>query len=106
MLRLVPITALILAGTFSVARADVFRWVDEKGVTALQRPVGPGLDGHQDQQQGAPTELGPIAPRSAAHSRERRDLRQLADQANARAVQQDVAKAKRRAVQGRPRIAT
>ncbi|HEX7198365.1 MAG TPA: DUF4124 domain-containing protein, partial [Dongiaceae bacterium] len=31
MSRLVPIIALILSGALGVARADVYRWIDEQG---------------------------------------------------------------------------
>jgi Domain of unknown function (DUF4124) len=31
MLRRISVTALILAGALTIAQADVYRWVDEKG---------------------------------------------------------------------------
>ena len=42
MSRLVPITALILAGALSVAQADVYRWVDAQGVPHYSDEWVPG----------------------------------------------------------------
>jgi len=89
MLRLVSITALVLAGACTLARADVFRWVDEQGVIHYSDEWVPGsvvvkttMRPHGDS--GA-------APSSAANTRVGD---QVTDQANSRAVQQDVAKAR------------
>ena len=92
MLRLLPITALVIAATLSVARADVYRWVDEKGephysdqwvpgstVIKTSKATRPGLD-------------------STARASDQKNLTalnnraadQVADQANSKAVQQDV----------------
>ena len=86
MLRLVPIAVLILAGASGLARADVFRWTDAQGIVHYSDEWMPGsvvvkttMKPHSE----------PNAPSSGARVNE-----QIADQANARAVQQDVAKAR------------
>src|SRR5207302_6294145 len=40
--RLLPITALILAGALTVARADVYRWIDDHGVPHYSDEWVPG----------------------------------------------------------------
>lgn len=94
MLRLLPITALVIVGTLSVARADVYRWVDEKGephysdqwvpgstVIKTSKATRPGSDSasRSSDQKG----LTAMSDRASGN---------LADQTNARAVQQDMAK--------------
>ena len=93
MLRLVPIAALTLLGTLSVARADVYRWVDEHGEPHYSDQWVPGSTvikttkahpGSDTMTRSAPQKsLTPQANRADALA---------ADQANARAVQQDVSK--------------
>jgi Domain of unknown function (DUF4124) len=94
MSRLLPIIALILAGALSIARADVYRWIDENGEPHYSDQWVPGsvviktIKPH------------PSSFNSAARSAEQRNLTSsnshigtdLNDQANSRAVQQDVAK--------------
>jgi hypothetical protein len=88
MLRLVPIAVLILAGASGLARADVFRWVDEQGVIHYSDEWVPGSVVVKT------AALKPHAESSApSRSSSARVAEQAADQANARAVQQDVAKA-------------
>lgn len=96
MSRLLPIAALILAGALNVARADVYRWVDEQGVThysdqwvqgsVLVKTVKPHPAGSE------------AAARSTDHksiaAANNRVSSELSEQANARAVQQDVTKAR------------
>ena len=94
MLLRVSIAAVILAGAFTLARADVYRWVDEHGqphysdqwvqgsqVVKTSKAHPPGTDS---------------APRSADQkgltASNDRVSAQLAEQDNARSVQQDVAK--------------
>ena len=83
MLRFVPITALILAGACTLARADVFRWVDPQGVVHYSDEWMPGSEVIK-------TTVKPHSESSAANNRVGD---QLNDPANSRAVQQDVAKA-------------
>jgi hypothetical protein len=95
MLRPVVVASLIVAGLCSVAHADVYRWVDEKGEphysdrwvpgselikSSRPHPVTPDSStGAQDQSKAANN-----ANQSAADK--------LAQKANADAVKQDVAK--------------
>ena len=88
MLRLVPITVLILAAASGLARADVFRWVDDQGVVHYSDEWMPGSTVVKTTMKPHAESSAPSAPSSA------RLNEQLADQANARAVQQDVAKAR------------
>jgi uncharacterized protein DUF4124 len=90
MLRLVSITALVLAGACTVARADVFRWVDKDGVPHYSDEWVPGsvvikttVRPHSES-----------SPSSSTASTASRVNEQIANQDNARAVQQDVAKAR------------
>ncbi len=91
-MRLLPITALILIGALGIARADVYRWVDEQGVphysdewvpgsvvikTVKPHPVSADTTARATEQKG----LGAAGNRAA---------QDLGDQANTRAVQQDM----------------
>lgn len=89
MLRLVSITALVLAGACTLARADVFRWVDEQGVIHYSDEWVPGSVVVKTTMR--PHGESGAAPASAANAR---GSEPVADQANSRAVQQDVAKAR------------
>ena len=98
MSRLIPLSALILAGTLSVARADVYRWVDEHGeahysdqwmpgsTVIKTSKAHPGSD-TMSRPEGAPSPAA--APRSSGPQNG-----DLADDANSRAVKQDVAKSR------------
>ena len=89
MLRLVSITALVLAGACTLARADVFRWVDEQGIIHYSDEWVPGSvvvkTAKPHPENGAPRASG--ASSTALNN-------QMADQANNRAVQQDVTKSR------------
>jgi hypothetical protein len=96
MSRLLPIAALILAGALNIARADVYRWIDEQGVThysdqwvpgsVLIKTVKPHPVNYESSARGS-GQKGLTAANNRVSS-------ELTDQANARAVQQDVAKAR------------
>ena len=88
MLRLVPITILILAGAAGLARADVFRWVDDQGVVHYSDEWMPGSVVVKTTMKPHSESSTPSGASGARLSE------QVADQANARAVQQDVAKAR------------
>ena len=93
MLRRVSITAVILAGTFTLARADVYRWVDDRGQSHYSDQWMPGSEVIKT------SKTRPPGTESAARSADQRGLTasnnriaaQLGDQDNSRAVQQDVA---------------
>lgn len=87
MLRLVSFTALILAGACTLARADVFRWVDKDGVPHYSDEWVPGSVVIKTIVRPHTESTAPTAPRSARTS-------EITDQANSQAVQQDVAKAR------------
>lgn len=96
MSRLLPIAALILAGALNIARADVYRWIDEQGVTHYSDQWVPGSVLIKT------VKPHPLNYQSSARGSEQKSLTaannrissELSDQANARAVQQDVAKAR------------
>jgi hypothetical protein len=94
MLRLVSITAVILTAAVATARADVYRWVDEHGVPHYSDQWVPGSEIIKTSKAHPPgTESNTADTRSLSASSKRVDA-QLSEQANARAVQQDVAKTK------------
>jgi hypothetical protein len=94
MSRLVPITALILAGAFCIARADVYRWVDEHGEVHYSDQWMPGSVIIKTNKAHPP---GYDAPTRTAEQRglassNARTSNSLEDEANARAMQQDLAR--------------
>jgi hypothetical protein len=96
MSRLLPIVTLILAGTLNVARADVYRWIDEQGVTHYSDQWVPGsvliktVKPHP-----AGSEIGARSGgQKGLTAANNRLSAQLSDQENARATQQDVTKAR------------
>ena len=91
MSRLVPITALILAGTLGVAQADVYRWVDAQGIPHYSDEWVPGSVVVKTTGHVRPDSASPSSSTSAESSRIHE---QLTEEDNTRAVQQDVAKAK------------
>lgn len=92
MLRLVSVTALILAGACTVARADVFRWIDADGVVHYSDEWVPGsvvvktVKPHP--------ELSGATSGASNGSMNSRIAPQSPDQDNARAMQQDMARAR------------
>ena len=90
MLRLVSITALVLAGACTLARADVFRWVDKDGVVHYSDEWMPGSEVVKTVVKPHPESAAAPAAASAAKNRVTDQFNELN---NARAVQQDVAKA-------------
>jgi hypothetical protein len=98
MLRRLSVTAIILAGAFTLARADVYRWVDEHGQPHYSDQWMPGSEVIKT------SKTRPPGADNAARATDQRTLSasnnrvaaQAEDQNNARAVQQDLAS--RRAV--------
>jgi len=86
MLRLVAITALVLAGVSPLARADVFRWVDKDGVVHYSDEWVPGSVVIKTVAKPHPETASSAPSRPAA-------TRSYAEQENAQAVQQDKARA-------------
>ncbi len=90
MLRLVCFGTLLLAGTLTAAQADVYRWVDEHGLPHYSDQWVPGS------QIIKTTKAHPGSDTlSAAHSQQvNRTPESLANEANSKAVQQDVARSR------------
>jgi uncharacterized protein DUF4124 len=88
MSRLLSITALILAGALTIARADVYRWVDEQGIPHYSDEWVPGSTLIKTVKPH-PSSFTSTARSASSSNRVPTDLN---DEANARAVQQDVAK--------------
>jgi Domain of unknown function (DUF4124) len=93
MLRRVPAIALIVCGTCTLAQADVYRWVDDHGIPHYSDQWVPGS---QIIKTGKAHPNGDAAARSSDQkslaAANQRISTQLAEQENARAVQQDVSK--------------
>ena len=93
MLRRLSISALIVAGAFTLAQADVYRWVDERGQAHYSDQWMPGSEIIKT------SKTHPAGADSAARVADQRTLTasntkvaaQQGEQDNARAVQQDVA---------------
>jgi len=98
MLRRLSITAMILAAALTLARADVYRWVDEHGQPHYSDQWMPGSEVIKT------SKSHPPGAENAARATDQRTLSasnnrvatQLEERDNARAVQQDLAS--RRAV--------
>jgi hypothetical protein len=93
MLRRLSMTALILAGAFTLARADVYRWVDEHGEPHYSDQWVPGSEvirtaGKNGRSTSSFDANGaPTPPKNLTAG-----APEQADQENSRAVQQDVQK--------------
>ncbi len=93
MLRLLPVTAagLILLGTLHMARADVYRWIDDKGVPHYSDQWVPGSTViktdklHANQMAAARSEQKSLEGTSQTISKD------LSAQDNARAMQEEKA---------------
>ena len=94
MLRLLPI-AVLLAGTTVIAQADVYRWVDDHGQPHYSDQWVPGsvVVKTAKTHPGSAT-MGDALPKGAPAAANTSAAAQIADSANARAVQQDVGKAR------------
>src|SRR5579862_4696689 len=90
MSRLVPITALIVLGTLSVARADVYRWVDDKGEPHYSDQWVPGSTIIKTSKVRPGADSTTSQPRSASAA----GTPPVSDEANARAVKQDLTKSR------------
>ena len=93
MLRRLSISVLIIAGAFTLARADVYRWVDDHGQPHYSDQWMPGSEIIKTSKAHPP---GSEAPSRAADQKNMTASNtklsaQLSEQDNARAVQQDLA---------------
>ncbi len=98
MLRRLSVSALIIAGAFTLARADVYRWVDEHGQAHYSDQWVPGSEVIKTSKTHPPGAESPArtADQKYLSASNNRVAAQLEEQDNARAVQQDLAS--RRAV--------
>jgi hypothetical protein len=94
MSRLVPITALILAGALGVAQADVYRWVDAQGVPHYSDEWVPGSVVVKTNNRARPDSSSAPSPSPSLSSQSARAHEQVTEEDNTRGVQQDVAKVK------------
>jgi hypothetical protein len=92
MLRSVAVIALTLAGTCTLAQADVYRWVDDHGVPHYSDQWMPGSQVIKTGKSRPNSEAARAVDQKTLTAANQRVSSQLADQENARAVQQDVAK--------------
>ena len=89
MLRVLAITALILAGASTLAHADVFRWVDKDGVVHYSDEWVPGSELIRGVGKPRPDSGASAASRSSTYNNPGQSS---SDQDNARAVQDDKAR--------------
>ena len=98
MSRLVALTILIFAGAVGIARADVFRWVDEQGEVHYSDRWVPGsvlIKTNKPHPSASEAEAAPrVSEQSKVAGAGQRVSAQLAQQATAQAVKQDVTKAR------------
>ena len=101
MLRRLSIAAVVFAGTFTLARADVYRWVDEHGEAHYSDQWIPGAEVIKTARahpQGTAADTGArTAQQKSVNAINDRADAQQRNQDNAQAVQQDLAS--KRAVQ-------
>ena len=94
MSRLVPITALMLAGALTVAQADVYRWVDPQGVPHYSDEWVPGSVVIKTTSHARPDSSSAPSSSSSLSAQSNRIHEQLTEEDNNRGVQQDLAKAR------------
>src|SRR6516162_11703863 len=93
MMRRLSVSALILAGAFTLARADVYRWVDDRGQPHYSDQWTPGSEVIKT------SKAHPAGWDNSARAADQKNLtasnnrttEQVADKDNARAVQEDLA---------------
>jgi hypothetical protein len=92
MLRLIPLTGLVLIGALSVARADVYRWVDENGEPHYSDQWIPGSTVIKtDRTHPNADSFNHTVQQKGLTAQSDKASAQVADQDNARAMQQDKA---------------
>jgi Domain of unknown function (DUF4124) len=92
-MRLIPVTVLILASAFTLARADVYRWVDEHGVPHYSDQWVPGSEVIKTTK-NRPADGAIRAEQKNVAALNQAVAKDLVRTDNARGVQQDVAKAR------------
>jgi Domain of unknown function (DUF4124) len=89
MLRRVSVTVLVLAGALSIARADVYRWVDEHGVQHYSDQWVPGSEVIKTTSKGHTSSYDTPSP---SGTKTVTASTSSSDSENTHAVQQDVAR--------------
>ena len=91
MLRRLSVTALILAGSLPLARADVYRWVDDHGQPHYSDQWVPGSEVIKTTRARPPAaEAAARAEQKSLAAANNRAANELSSEENARAVQQDM----------------
>jgi len=92
MLRRLSLSALIIAGAFTLARADVYRWVDDHGQPHYSDQWMPGSEIIKTSKAHPPgSDSSRAADQKNLTASNTKVSAQLGEQDNARAVQQDLA---------------
>jgi hypothetical protein len=93
MLQRLSISVLIIAGAFTLARADVYRWVDDKGQPHYSDQWVPGSEVIKTSKTHPPgwDSTSRAADQKTLTASNNRIAEQAADKDNAHAVQQDLA---------------
>ena len=93
MLRRLSISALLITGAFTIAQADVYRWVDDKGQPHYSDQWMPGSEVIKTSKAHPPgyDNTTRTADQKSLTASNTRISQQLDDKDNARAVQQDLA---------------
>src|SRR5215831_16872344 len=93
MLRRLLVSALIIAGGFTLARADVYRWVDDKGQPHYSDQWMPGSEVVKTSKAHPPGTDGTMrtADQKSLAASNKNISSQVDAQDNSRAVQKDVA---------------
>ena len=89
MLRLIPVTGVILLGAIGIARADVFRWIDDKGVPHYSDQWVPGSTIVKTDKAHPNSATATRSDQKSLSNESNRISQQLSDQDNARAMQQE-----------------
>jgi Domain of unknown function (DUF4124) len=96
MLRHLSLTALLFAGALTLARADVYRWVDEQGQPHYSDQWVPGsVVIKTDKARPAGTDTAArVSEQKSLTAASDRASKEVSQEDNARAVQQDVARSR------------
>jgi hypothetical protein len=92
MLRPLVVSTVICAGTWALAQADVYRWVDEHGQAHYSDQWMPGSTVIKTEHGRTNADAAARSDARAIASTDAKADKQLAEEANARATQADVAK--------------
>ncbi len=89
MVRLLPLIGVIFLGAICIARADVFRWIDDKGVPHYSDQWVPGSTVVKTDKVHPNGPSAARAEEKSLSSTDRKISQQLSEQDNARAMQEE-----------------